>query len=293
MKHLLLLLLLFTGSYTLQAQVATRSDMYLQNGFALNPAAVGETDRARVSLHGLSHLTGLPGNPQSYFLLADVPLSNELGAGVRILSDNRGPFSTFGIDGAVAYRLPVSEKNWVQLGASVGIVNQRLDANSPNLNRWVERDDFTLGNSQLNSTNVRLGIGAVAKLGRVEAQLALPYLVDNGTQQSGYILAGAGYRAQLNDEVELVPYALVRILPSAEDLAEFLLQMRWQETLWVQAGYRNTGSAMVGAGLQYRQLGIGYNYVAAGNGLDQAATGSHELMLRFLFDADKITQQGK
>ena len=302
----LLLWLLAGASLPGRAQQLAQYSQYMNNNYVLNPAVAGTEDYIDVKLSDRTQWVGLEGAPRTYYLTANSALGAAGTKGKRprqnrptgfhaiggiVYNDVTGPTSRLGVYGSYAYNLPLTPSLRLALGVSVGMQQFAVDGSQLQFHSGYQAGseasrvpDATVG-LWLYSPRFYAGISSAQLLGN---RLALAY---SQTAQTVYYnrlerhyFATAGVRLPLNDDLTLVPSALVRLMGSAPSSVDLNAKLKYHEIVWIGGSWRMKDSVvgMVGVGLG--ELGsISYSYDATSSELSGYQGGSHEVLLSLRF----------
>ena len=259
------LLLLSTGAFAQQDPLYSQ---YNFNKLAFNPAYAGIYDMASVTTMYRDQWAGLEGSPKTFTLSGNTSLPlDKAGAGITVINDNAGAISNTEVDIAFAYRLvSPSGDNKFSMGLNVGLINQRVDYNSLNLED--NTDPNFQGSSSITKPNV--GFGLYYTTPQYFAGISVPKILnvdfDNGdvtgtTYERHYYL-NAGYLLELaNKDIKLVPSFWLKYVDGADPSVDLNLTGIFSETIWAGLGMRNTSALFISGQLQVSdlvKLGVAY-----------------------------------
>ncbi|MGB3852575.1 MAG: type IX secretion system membrane protein PorP/SprF [Tunicatimonas sp.] len=215
------------------------------------------------------------------------------GIGGYVINDQQSVFQQTQAFLTYAAHLPIGARTRLSLGASAGINNRRIDASGITLPSQNDDDVINRILSQSDgatSFDLNLGLFLYAEnyyLGySVDRILRNPVATgvadSEDARQNLYHYGLLGGRFRLSNSFMLLPGAFVgvsEVLPVTYDLN---LRLRYQETVWVGASYRNSGTiaAMLGLNIS-NQFNINYAYDYGLGAVSDFRSGTHEIVLGF------------
>ncbi|HEY1025074.1 MAG TPA: type IX secretion system membrane protein PorP/SprF [Sphingobacteriaceae bacterium] len=311
-RYLITLSLILTCCFAGRAQQEAQYSQYMFNALVINPAYAGYRETLNVSLLHRDQWAGFQGAPKTQSLIADGAFTKNknVGLGVAIVNDKAGLLGQRSVYLNYAYRLPVGENNArLSFGLAAGISQYSIDNSGAVIE---DRDDpnFLGGNASnlgpdgkfgVHFSNERFyaGVSATNLLSRT-----VSYQDGTIAKQGRHYFITAGYLLDLNEDLKLKPSFLVRDDvqgPSSVDVTSFLLI---KEMVWVGATYRtgvnlwkktylNTATinqnSVVGAVEFFvaKKFRLGYAYDYSLSKMGNAASGSHEISLGVVLNANK------
>jgi type IX secretion system PorP/SprF family membrane protein len=223
------------------------------------------------------------------------------GIGFTILNDKTGPLSRIAAYGSYAYHLPVGAKTSLSFGLSLGVQEVNVDVNGVDFGQANPIDPAALGSGYLNKlepdVNAGLWLSNKSFFVGLSAQQIVPVPINsnNGTDSSGSVklLTGklvphtfftAGYRIQASEDISILPsvmFSYVQPLPLGFDVNA---KIQYQDLLWLGFSYRyNSGyAAMLGVNIS-STVNLGYSYDYTTTQLNTVSSGTHELVIGFLW----------
>lgn len=315
----LLLLLAFDG----QSQQVGRYSMYMQNFYAINPAAAGLEDHLDATIGYRKQWLGFDNAPLNYFVSANMPLNKEFldpcssslrisdpdiyaqelptqrrsksGIGVMANVNQYGAFKYTQAYGTYAFHLPVTKKLNVSFGANVGINSYSIDKGLIDLE--MPDDPFfdqVLADAQQNSTLLDIDVGFMlyAKrffLGYSSEQLLGNNISFGGGANYGNLLVHhrilLGKTIRVNRNYKIIPNGFIYASKTGLLSAEVNVRIDYRDQIWGGISYRHKDAIVPMFGLYINdQIKIGYAYDFNISFLRQYVPGgSHEFMLGFMF----------
>lgn len=276
--------------YTSNAQQSFLYTQYMFNGLVINPAYAGSSDALNITALGRKQWVNVDGAPTTAVLSAHSPIKNEkMGLGLMIANDRISIFNFSSINAIYSYRVLLSEKKRLSFGLQSGLTNYNIrysqltskTSNDPSLNL-----------ADYNSLSPTFGAGLYYNTDRFYLGLSAPLLTANifspsqVVQQNIYFL-NAGYVFNISNDLKFKPNGLIRFQSGSAQLdlnANFL----FRDALWAGISYRafNMLSFLLQLNVS-EQFRIGYAYDSNIGALTSMNSGSHEIMLNYLFSFNK------
>jgi len=295
MKRIVLLIIFgclfipFTGN--------TQNDIsishYVYNELSFNPSAM--SNNLNAALIGRKQWVGFEGSPSTIFINGSAYVPQLYGGiGLSFIEDKIGYENTMNFKAMYSYPVELQTGMSLSLGLGVGFVNKTLDGSK----LFVEdesdpyyfihktsslKPDFNFG-AELNTSDFAVGLASTH--------------LDRGIKGSTikknprhYYLYGK-YKFDINDEVIMVPYLLVK---STWYRTQFDINalVYYRKMIWGGLSYRTSSSVVFFLGYQInKEWRVGYSYDYTVGKMRRNAGGSHELMVAcsFLgFNKDRVT----
>ncbi|MTI21206.1 type IX secretion system membrane protein PorP/SprF [Fulvivirga sp. RKSG066] len=285
-KYLLLSLLIFIASNSIQAQQKSVITQYNYNGLLLNPAYAGNQNRLTVNMLFRKQWVNFDGAPSTKVFSAHTATRNKrVGLGFLLSNDQIGVHDDIGFYGMYAYKIPFGRGN-LAFGIQGGF--NYLNSGFDRLNLRQNNDVvFSTFNQKFNPN---VGTGLFYSTKRSYLGLSVPYLLENSIIRNGsglsdakesryYFLTG-GKVMKLQDNLMFKPSTLIRYQvgsPVGFDLnANFFID----DILNVGVSYRSSDaiSAMFAINLNSNAI-FGYAYDHTLSDIGGYSNGSHEFML--------------
>lgn len=153
----LLILLLFIGSFVLQAQergIPVYSDYLTDNLYLVHPSMAGAASQTKLRLTGRRQWFDVDDAPSLETASLNGRVGENVGLGAILYNDSNGRFSQQGVYATFAYHLLLSRNrvdlNQLSFGLSVGVLQEKLDESElldpaypdPNIFGSQQRDSF-------------------------------------------------------------------------------------------------------------------------------------------------------
>ncbi len=292
----------------LYAQQQAQNSLYYFNPLNFNPAYAGSRDALTIGAVHRIQWTGIDGAPNTTFLTVHAPIKNtHLSIGGDLTYDEIGVITTTSAYLDLSYYVQLNDRGHrLSFGLKGGLSN--FDA------RFEELRGFQDESAQIqealmsvqNKKKINFGAGlyyygAHHYIGFSALSLLENSILDDDDykgnvkdnvqqlkQKRHYYLA-AGYVFDINSSLKLKPSGLIKAVAGAPVEFDAEIAALLYDRLWVGLGYRHDESfrGYITANVT-RQFRIGYNYDYIFNKLGRYTGGTHEFMLSYDFDYDKL-----
>ncbi|MDB5202781.1 MAG: rane protein [Ferruginibacter sp.] len=220
------------------------------------------------------------------------------GIGFVAMNDKAGYLNRWSAYASYAYHKPLGIRTTLSAGINVGVSSVSLDRSKI---EWgnLDPNDPAIGysNGELKKIKPEIGAGLWLYTARYFAGVSVLNIIPGkfkfvqndkyGTYYSPNLFATAGYRAQLTDELTLMPSVMVQYWQPQLLGIHGNMKLQYEDKFWVGASYRHGDliagySAMAGLNIS-NTFNLSYAYEVATTSRLRTYTGNtHELMLGFL-----------
>ncbi len=263
----------------LKAQDLTNYNLYVQNSFLYNPAAVVSNNFMSAYLNTHLQWIGFDGAPKTNTLGISTPIAKNMGLGLSIYQHKRGIISNFSSRLAYAYKAEFSENQYLNMGISLGFMNDKLSSSDV---EFADATDEVFTDEAFNSTTISASAGSLYRLSNLEAQVIFPQFYDKG-KANLYTIGTLSYNFELNQAIALKPTFMVRGVKTSPSQFEGNLNVMLQNKIWCQAGYRSDESLIFGVGFNLKGVNLAYAYQMDNSEISTVSTGTHEIQLIYNF----------
>ncbi len=214
--------------------------------------------------------------------------------GGNVMADQYGAFRQIKFAGTYALHIPMGQSYNLSLGTSVGISNHTFLSDKAQVLSSITGSgidqtyaNYVANGGSQNTMDIDMGLYFYSDrmfLGVSGNQLTRD-LVRFGNIETNFapglhMYATAGWKLPLNDNVTLMPAALVKMISPAPLSVEGSLQFEYKEWLWIGATYRHEDAIVGMAGLNVSQrFKFGYSYDYNISRLNGYSSGGHEVVL--------------
>lgn len=310
-KHTKLILLSLVSLLTLTTKdgICQQDPMYSQymfNMLSVNPAYAGTRGSLSVTSLYRKQWAGIVGAPTTITFSADAPVKNQkMALGFNIVSDKIGISKDLMINALYAYRVYFSNAGVLSLGLQAGVNQYSADYTSVKTATPYggSTNDRAFGKA-MNDFFPNAGFGAYYYTTHFYAGVGIPRLIKNNlrgenkptldftsfpNRQNRHFFLSSGYTFDLDQDWQVKPSAMVKIVKGAPVEADVNANVWWKKTVGAGLSYR-TADALV-AMLQFKpkkEFEFGYAYDYTVSAFAGSNTGSHELFVRYEPFASKV-----
>ncbi|MEA3495655.1 MAG: PorP/SprF family type IX secretion system membrane protein [Bacteroidota bacterium] len=323
MKKFVILLLILANGHCLMSQQLGQFNQYMHNPYMLNPAAAGLDGNQmflgyRKQWMGFGdgplsfYFSGeydIGKKPQKSYMPHSLRISNpkiyekfqpqkrskfkHTLAG-NIINDVNGFVSKTSGDITYAFSFPFSDntKN-LSIGFSTGFINLVFDQSKVTVlepDNDIAYNDFLNYNASTIFLDMNFGVWLTTEkyfVGYSSMQL----LGDNfsmGGNPSNFQMfmhhfLQVGYNYEFNENLVLVPAAIVRYVKDVPISYDVNFTAYYQDKYWGGLSYRYNAAAVVILGMKYKDLKFGYSFDYSTTGIQNYNSGSHEFLLGYIF----------
>jgi type IX secretion system PorP/SprF family membrane protein len=223
------------------------------------------------------------------------------GLGFTILNDKTGPLSRIAAYGSYAYHVPVGRTTSLSFGLSLGVQEVNVDVNAVDFGQANPVDPAVLGSGYLNKlepdVNAGLWLSNKSFFVGLSAQqiISVPINSGNGTTDSNGVelLKGkliphtfltAGYKIVASENINILPSFMIRYVQPLPIGFDVNAKIQYQDLLWLGFSYRYQQgyAAMMGVNIS-STFNIGYSYDYTTTQLNTVSSGTHEIVIGFLW----------
>jgi type IX secretion system PorP/SprF family membrane protein len=289
MQKYLFIFLFYLLTGTVSGQHLPVYSLYMFNGLSINPAYAGSSKALAVMLHYRKQWTGFENAPTTYTLMADSPLRNKkINIGAVLSYDHFGITSRTDYMQSFTFRVPLNKTARLAVGLQGGLVYQRMNWASAE----APADDQAFVNLSRSTWFPKLGGGIYFNTNKSYIGISIPQVVlyknttgpDSGqyyTSQMYYL--NAGYDLNVVSNVVFKTSFLLKYIKNSPAQLDINGMFSYKRFITAGVSYR-TGNALIFLlEAELNQLRIGYAYDYYLNTLRNYNSGSHELMLKYVF----------
>lgn len=304
-KRIRLILLTTIGvivSLIADGQQIPQYTQYMFNNYITNPAVAGTYNYYQIRVNSRYQWVGLNDAPQTTGFSIFGPLSKkDMGWGGHVYMDVTGPTSRMGLMGSYAYNMPINNDFRVSGGISFGLMQYKVDKS-----KFTLGDNATIGSSTLDPTlnEVSSAITPDATIG-FYVYNSLHYIGISAHQLFGqklnlysnpiginrlkqHLILCVGTRRFLNKYYDIEPALLLKYPFGSKFQFELNTKVTYKSQMWGGISYRFRDAIAIMIGYNYKKRYIfGYSYDYSYTAIRQYQSGTHEIMIGYLFDKIK------
>jgi type IX secretion system PorP/SprF family membrane protein len=252
----------------------------------INPAYAGSRENLSFGLLYRTQWTGIDGAPETGTFFGHLPVSEKVGIGLSVISDQIGPVKETNAYADFSYTLKLGGTNRLAFGLKAGATFHDIGLGSIDL---IDPSDPFFQN--INTTTPNIGAGVFYYTDNYYLSFSVPNILNSvhldangnklGTEASHYFLTG-GYVFQLSPNTKLKPSFLVKSAFDAPTSYDVNLNALFFEKFEIGGSYRldDSFSGLVNFAVT-PTVRIGYAYDAVRSDIKNYAPASHEFMLLF------------
>ena len=268
------------------AQLNPYANMYFQNQYLGNPAFAGKDQGLNAGLIYRKQFSQVPGAPVSQALTADYGFNNRAALGLNLNFAKSGLINNSRVMLSYAYHLPLSEKQDLHFGVSVGVSAEGLnhssivgaDSYDPAINRFNDRKNQLDGDFGMAYTDKNLTLQASAiNLGK--------YLQTDPNFKAGLnyatFLTAVAYKITFNNEFYAEPKVAYRGVKGFDNILDAAVNLSYQNRFNLFGLYHSTQSATFGFGLSYQTLTFTGMYTTNTSAMKGYTNGDFEVGLNY------------
>jgi type IX secretion system PorP/SprF family membrane protein len=280
-KKLLILVILLSSYFAVKAQHSSDYIRYMFNGLLLNPSYAGSHEAMDITALYRKQWIGIGGAPVTMSFGAHTALKNKrLNTGLVIENDRFGLFESTRALAIYAYRFRF-QKGQLAFGLQFGVESYSYnwnmirvkDENDPNFSDMPQRNIFPAGGAGVYYHSEKFYIG-----------FAAPSMLRMQTGGDIEMILNSGAVISLSDRWHLKPALISKYLRNSPPSINVSATLYYMDKFGIGTGYTylNAVSAFFDIGVN-DQLRFGYGYAWPNALMRTFSSGSHELMLNYLF----------
>lgn len=265
-----------------RAQHLSNYSQYMFNGLLLNPAYAGSQEALNITALYRRQWLGLDGAPTTMNLSAHMPFKRKKAAIGFLLTNDR-----FGVSEhtrgtlAYAYRLRLG-KGKLSLGVQGGV--DMIQSNWGQIKTTQEKDP-SFGVVSQRQVLPQVGCGAFYYARSFYAGVSVPELLNTENQEFQTLAFTSGVVLNVGGSVKIKPVVLIRHIRNSPLDINGSATFYWKDVVGLGAGYSVNRTAFAYIDLKITdQFRFGYSYDYSFTALRNYNSGSHEIMLRYLFE---------
>jgi type IX secretion system PorP/SprF family membrane protein len=282
----LIIAILSIATYTASAQ---QDPHYTQNQFnsnlLLNPAYAGtDPDNTSIGLRYRTQWVQFDGAPETFSFIGDTRIKR-LGIGASLNMDKIGINRSFTGDANISYHVPVGSSNdQLSFGMKLGYSSVKAD--------FTQLTGITPGDPLYVPGAAKIaypfiGAGLLYYTPKFYIGASMPQYGFNDNTVTGNKFSAThsylygGYRAKLNDDIEMRPAVLLKYQSKAPLELDIAVDTWYRRLVGFGVGYRTGDAVNFMIKGNYKKVYGGYSYDMNISKLRVFNTGSHEIFLGY------------
>ena len=281
MNRILCIACLFVAFEMAIAQQNSNYIHYMFNGILFNPAYAGSQDALNLTALYRKQWWGIGGAPVTLSFGAHSPLKNKkISVGVIVENEQLGIINHTRAEAVYAYRIKLSRGKLsfgLQAGADVIKTDWRLirthDENDPNFLLAPQNKAIPVAGGGMYYYTSRFYIG-----------LSAPRFFADRSVSFNSMILNTGALISLSENTWLKPAMLIKSSPATLPSVNAMLAAYYKDVIGLGAGLTWKSSWMTFIDIKINdQLNFAYGFESATSRIRTYTSGSHEVMLRYLF----------
>jgi type IX secretion system PorP/SprF family membrane protein len=281
--YIVIVLLIATQVYGQQDPQYTQ---YMYNMNVINPAYAGSKENLSFGLLYRTQWAGIDGAPQTATFFGHAPISDKVGMGLSVISDEVGPVKETNVYADFSYTLNLGGEHKLAFGIKAGATFHDIGLAGIDL---IDPNDPFFQN--ISTTTPNIGAGFFYYTDKYYFAASLPNILDSvhldangnkiGSEDSHYFVTG-GYVFDVTANTKLKPSFLVKSAFGAPTSFDVNLNALFWNKFEVGGSYRldDSFSGLINFAIT-PSLRIGYAYDSVTSDIRRFAPASHEFMLLF------------
>ncbi|MBN2669525.1 MAG: type IX secretion system membrane protein PorP/SprF [Bacteroidales bacterium] len=283
-----------------KAQQIPHFSQFWFNEYLLNPAFAGTKPYYQAKSNNRYQWVGVDDSPKTFILSGFGPeRKKDMGYGAQVFSDVTGPTSRLGFYGSYAYNLRIKDDIRISMGLSLGLLQFKIDGSQI---IWHDQGDLygdAVYVEYLPDADFGTMVYAENWHGGIVAKQLFNYkLKFNDVDALGFnrlkthFIAHGAYRYDFNDDWSAEAFAQIKMMLPAPIQLDLGARAIWKKMAWAGLSWRTMDAVSIMIGYEYEeQISFGYSYDITTSKLNQATTGTHEIMIGFKFSKIKKSSE--
>jgi type IX secretion system PorP/SprF family membrane protein len=279
--RLKILIVIMCACSGLTAQHNSSYSQYMFNGLLINPAYAGSNDALNLTALYRKQWTGIDNAPNTLSFTAHTPLKNKkVNLGLIVTSDRYGITEHLKTSLIYAYRIRLF-KGHLSFGLLGGVDSYKLNWDKV---RTTQEGDASFTSNTQKRLYPEAGFGIYFHSQKFFMGLSAPDMYSNTFSIDRTLALNMGGLINVSENLKIKPAVLLKYITNSPLDANISTTFYWKEIVGLGVGYSYNTSIIGLLDLKINdQFRIGYSYDYATTVLNKYSTGSHEIMLRYLF----------
>jgi|GEM_PF-1361896 len=270
----------------------------LQNPFVYNPAFTGNSDDVQIYLMRNQRFGAFSGPSVNNYLTGDgAIMKGKAGIGVQIAYQTHGLQQQLSSALSYAYGIQFKRSHTLRFGASVGLLDNRVDKDAINV---LQSDDPYLMSMRQSVSSFDMNAGLLYQFKGLKLGIAIPQLLGNKVNfdkenSRGYyrlarhFMLNSEYKFDVNEKISVTPNVIARYISGAPFQYDGTVIFDYNKTIWASATYKSNYAMQFNLGVQLlKRFKLGYSYEYIVGDIKKYSTGvHHEIMIGISFPTGK------
>lgn len=296
-RRLLAIIVLLTAiAGSIKAQWDVQFSDYAALKSFYNPAVSGTEGKLNINAAYSMQFLGYDHAPGTMYIGGDLPvyfLSPRHGAGVSLMSDQLGMFTTMKVSMNYAYNMKIGKKGRLAIGVQAAFLRESIDPSDVEVD---DKSDPAFPSSQVNGQHLDLAAGiyyyhpkywaGLSTLHALAPTLVMSERYEVSVPRSYYFMGGCNILIK-NTFITLQPSCMVMTDLNAwrEDIQCKCAYEYESKKLYFGLGYSYKASTTFMVGGVFHGIKLGYSYQMYTSGVNMI-NGTHEIVLGYQTDLD-------
>lgn len=296
-RRLLAIIVLLTAiAGSIKAQWDVQFSDYAALKSFYNPAVSGTEGKLNINAAYSMQFLGYDHAPGTMYIGGDLPvyfLSPRHGAGVSLMSDQLGMFTTMKVSLNYAYNMKIGKKGRLAIGVQAAFLRESIDPSDVEVD---DKSDPAFPSSQVNGQHLDLAAGiyyyhpkywaGLSTLHALAPTLVMSERYEVSVPRSYYFMGGCNIPIK-NTFITLQPSCMVMTDLNAwrEDIQCKCAYEYESKKLYFGLGYSYKASTTFMVGGVFHGIKLGYSYQMYTSGVNMI-NGTHEIVLGYQTDLD-------
>ncbi|MFW5725600.1 MAG: PorP/SprF family type IX secretion system membrane protein [Bacteroidota bacterium] len=297
-KSLLIVILIITTGFGLQAQQMPMYGQYLFNSTVINPAQAGTLSHNQAGILGRYQWVGIDGAPTAHTAFANLILPYDLGVAAGIFQDQVGPLREISFQADISYKAQISRDWFLAAGLRTMTSSMALD-----MSMMEEVNNDPLFNSDLSTGfRINMGMGLLLFSENHFIGIAMPRAVNVMKREShtptNHLFFYGGSTFGITREITIAPAFLfknvalapaqldISIIGCYDNLVDFGPVIRTNMAKDVVDAIGFTAGLNISENWYF-----GYMYEYPANRIRTSTVQTHEISLRYQWESSQSTNR--
>lgn len=268
----------------LKAQNDYLVSQFMLNPLSFSPAYCGKGPDINVALVARQQWVGFDGAPSTQIFNVDAKVFRRHGIGLSVYNDMLGAEKSINVKLMYAYHIKVKGNANLSVSAGIGLLNRSLDDGEVKFEKQQDINEFDIPSSLA----ANFDFGLLFYTPKLSVGLSSKYLdkgIDGATfaKHPRHYYLMADYIFKINDKFDLIPAVLVRSTLYATQF-EINANLHWKNKVWGGLSYRSGDQAVIMAGINIKNIRVGYAFDYSFGPLFGKNAGSHEIFASYSFN---------
>jgi len=288
MKKNFLIIIVLGFSIFAKAQVSNTYNLYYQNLYLQNPAAIGLDSKTHLMLdyQDLMANMGMKFRSMNFALFG--ALNNNTAIGIQYNNHIQNAIQNNNIMASYSYKLKFDEEeNWLRIGLSLGANWQNLYIDDIIVKNY---NDPVLQNSNYKEASFDGNFGLYYNFKNFDIGVSALHFIELYNQ---YVLySGYNYKTKV-EGLSLKPSVKFTYLPGNNYQIDGNLKVKYK-IIWASGTYRSNGNVLIALGLDIdKNLHIAYAHEINNGNLNLISSNTREFLFIYDFDLKKKDESYK